>query len=151
MELSDNIVNTQLVVSGSLLDHALLQKTKHLVPSVIIQTIKTSLELAPEDKSNLLACRICGTASFHLANLESHRKNPKMGNALKDVKNAISLLEKVTHELENPNLSDFQILGQSWLLLSSLEIEDDDLAIQAFDAGALALKNALSLDPGIIS
>jgi hypothetical protein len=33
-------------------------------------------------------------------------------------------------------------------LLSSLETDDDDKAIEAFDAGAAALKMALTLDPG---
>jgi hypothetical protein len=32
--------------------------------------------------------------------------------------------------------------------VSSLETEDDDLAIEAFDAGAEALKHALRIDPG---
>jgi hypothetical protein len=38
-------------------------------------------------------------------------------------------------------------LGQTWLLVSTLEIDDDDLAISAFDSGAIALQNALKLDP----
>jgi hypothetical protein len=110
LENNEDMVNAQLIASGALLDHALLQKSRHLLPSVIISTVKECLQLAPEDKNNLLACRICGTASFHLASLESHRTNPTMTNALRNVKNAISLLEKVTTEHENPILSDFQIV-----------------------------------------
>jgi hypothetical protein len=35
------------------------------------------------------------------------------------------------------------------LLISTLEVDDDDVAIAAFDAGALALQDALKLEPGI--
>lgn len=44
----------------------------------------------------------------------------------------------------------YQLLGQAAVLWSSLETEDDDAAIEAFDIGISALQNAVKLDPGIL-
>ncbi|KAJ3276001.1 hypothetical protein HDV01_006171 [Terramyces sp. JEL0728] len=125
-----------LAVSSAFLEHALLQKSHRLVSSVVINTLKTTLKFTHHQHN-----RVTGTCLFHLASIESHTLEPDLKRALANVKKSIKLLD-------NPEkATDYQLLAQAWLLKSSLEVDDDDRAIEAFDEGAKCLQNALLIDP----
>ncbi|KAI8902734.1 hypothetical protein BC833DRAFT_616469 [Globomyces pollinis-pini] len=135
-----------LVAANALLEHALLQKSHHIVPNTIKFTLQNAFKFGEAAEPSTRTYRIQGTCLFHLASMESHLKDSNLQNAVKDAKNAIELLKQVTSESDS-KASDYQLLGQAWLLLSSLETEDDDAAIVAFDLGAESLQNALRIDP----
>jgi hypothetical protein len=130
------------------LDYALVQKSHHIIPSSIKETLLAVVEFSLNQHDVLIDCRVLGIALFHLASIESCAKIPDLQVALKNARDSIDKLERATLHHDDPKASDYQLLGQAWLLVSSLETEDDDLAIEAFDAGAEALKHALRIDPG---
>jgi hypothetical protein len=82
--------------------------------------------------------------------MESHREEPDLKSALDNVGTACKLLHAVVDKDEEPSVSDYQLLGQCLLLTSSLEIDDDDLAIAAYDEACEILQKGLQLDPGIL-
>ncbi|KAJ3254038.1 hypothetical protein HK103_007577 [Boothiomyces macroporosus] len=135
LELKDSPSYT-LAASSAFLDHALLQKSHRLDSSIVINTLKTALKLTHNQHN-----RISGTCLFHLASIESHTLEPDLKRALSNVKKSIKMLEYPE------KATDYQLLAQAWLLKSSLEVDDDDKAIEAFDEGAKCLQNALLIDP----
>jgi hypothetical protein len=99
--------NALIICSGSLLDHALIQKHHHLVPDHIKETLMAALSFCSKDKS-LLDSRITGTILFHLASIESHKKIPCFEMALELANESILFLKQVTEM--DPKASDYQLV-----------------------------------------
>lgn len=75
---------------------------------------------------------------FHLASIHSHSSaTDVLQKALTHARLATGLLARV---------SNYKMMGQASILLSSLEPEDDD-AISAFEAAVCALKKAQEEEP----
>ncbi|KAJ2998303.1 hypothetical protein HDV02_004617 [Globomyces sp. JEL0801] len=152
--LKSSVVNSKDVDAWLLLALVYIQLAKlsynldssKSVPNTIKFTLQNAFKFGEAAEPSTRTYRIQGTCLFHLASMESHLKDSNLQNAVKDAKNAIELLKQVTSESDS-KASDYQLLGQAWLLLSSLETEDDDAAIVAFDLGAESLQNALRIDP----
>ncbi|KAI8916021.1 hypothetical protein EDD86DRAFT_197455 [Gorgonomyces haynaldii] len=147
MLAGDEETNKELnmIASKALLNLALAEKRNHIEPSHVIYTLKQALSFCADHTINDLQ-RLAGTVHYHIASVKSHsEKTLDLEEASSNCKSAIKYLETVLEG--EPTSVDYQMLGQACILLSSLEMTDDDAAIEAFDKGTLALQNALHLDP----
>merc|ERR1719354_1074027 len=114
-------------------------------PADLVPILTAALDLLKGIETSILVERTKGTCYFHLASMESHLEEAKITQALVDSKRSIELLRKVV--TVDPKVADLQLLGQAYLLQSSLEVDDDEMAIAAWDLGTIALQEALKIDP----
>ncbi|XJO74856.1 hypothetical protein BDV3_005616 [Batrachochytrium dendrobatidis] len=86
---------------------------------------------------------------YHLACILQHSEvKSKLKKACDYAKQSVVLWRAVLEVSENSLLSSqHQQLGESAILWSSLEDEDDDAALTAFDEASVALQRAYELDP----
>eukprot|EP00842_Homolaphlyctis_polyrhiza_P004245 jgi/Hompol1/4821/HPOL_003990-RA len=139
--------NHQAVIrqaAKSLLVLAHSQRIYRCAPSTVCASLEASIKYASEYNSHQVdqtdsaeikhtVLRTEASARYWLASMLQHASDEsELNQALQHAKIAVNLIK---------------LLGESSMLISSLESEDDDAAIAAFEDAVTALKKALELDP----
>lgn len=87
-----------------------------------------------------------GLCLFHLASLQQETEDPLLAKqALEHAKGAIECFQHLM--ALDPNAQSHQLMGEALMLQSTLEEDDEDMAVAAYDEAVVQLKQALALDP----
>jgi tetratricopeptide (TPR) repeat protein len=140
------------VAAGKMLDLILLLKDCRINLSSIQEYLEASFNFVDTSADSVYVQRIKGMLYFHLSSIQSQSEDiDVLSTARANARTALGLFQEIT--AGEAKASDYQLvllltqLGQAAVLLSSLEFDDDDKAIEAFDIAVNALQEALRLDP----
>ncbi|KAI8924777.1 hypothetical protein BC831DRAFT_463587 [Entophlyctis helioformis] len=147
------------VAAKTLVGLAGQQRLHHREGAFVLETLKAArthidayLALigdAPADASRADMDHVHATYHFHAASVQQHSADEKvLAAALVSIKQAVELFKAaVARDGDSASAAVYQLLGESAILWSSLELDDDDAALAAFDEASVALQKAYELDP----